>query len=639
MLDKIFNALKSYNNKINEVEYQFYKEKKNFVEVYERNRFLESEIEHRTKELNQANKSILALSNILDTMNSSEPLSEIVKKIVDRLCFDMGYVYAMLFQIVEENGENFIKVRAVSESEYLTNISSILKKPVDLLKIKADGDNIVSKIIHNQEFDFINNFEAIFESSNMEVDERQKEKLRGVFYPKCISLLPIKTQDSKFGAVLVVSPRKEITETEQNFLKLFTNQVDLAITIAGLFETIRNQAVTDPMTGLYNRRYFSSYVVQEVERSTRLNQPFSLITLDLDHLKQINDTFGHSIGDEAICTIAHVLKKNARNIDISVRFGGEEFGILLPGIDSKGAMVAAERLRVAIEKEPVKEIGHVTASIGVATFLEHTDNIDELMEIVDQAMYRAKKNGRNRVVLASVDQKESWTEIAFDTLREILLSPDGELAVRIEPDIKKELEKFFDTNPKELTEKLFQLSDDIIKRYDPMHSEKNSIKEKIHLASKLAKEAKLDEEEIDKIKLSIILYDLGNLFVPEEVLLKPGPLNRKEALQISQHPTIAVKQILKPVEKIQNIFPIVEHHHENWDGNGYPLQKSGIEIPITSQIVLLVDSFYAMTQDRPYRQAYSVDQVVEMIKEQAGKRWNEKLVEDFIYIIKNEPTR
>ena len=384
MLDKIFNALKSYNNKINEVEYQFYKEKKNFVEIYERNRFLESEIEHRTNELNQANKSILALSNILDTMNSSEPLSEIVRKIVDRLSADMGYVYAMLFQIVEEDGDSFLKVRAVSEGEYSANISSILKKPLELLKIKSNESNIVSKIVQNQDFDFINNFEAIFESSNMELDEGQKEKLRAVFYPKCISLLPIKTQDSKFGAVLVVSQRKEITETEQNFLKLFTNQVDLAITIAGLFETIRNQAVTDPMTGLYNRRYFSSYVVQEVERSSRLKQPFSLITLDLDHLKQINDTFGHSIGDEAICTIAHVLKKNARNIDVSVRFGGEEFGILLPGIDSKGAMVAAERLRVAIEKEPVKEVGHVTASIGVATFLEHTDNIDELMEIVDQ---------------------------------------------------------------------------------------------------------------------------------------------------------------------------------------------------------------------------------------------------------------
>lgn len=634
MLDKIFNALKSYNNKINEVEYQFYKEKKNFVEIYERNRFLESEIEHRTNELNQANRSILALSNILDTMNSSEPLSEIVRKIVDRLSADMGYVYAMLFQIVEEDDDSFLKVRAVSEGEYSANISSILKKPVELLKIKSNESNIVSKIVQNQDFDFINNFEAVFESSNMELDEGQKEKLRAVFYPKCISLLPIKTQDSKFGAVLVVSQRKEITETEQNFLKLFTNQVDLAITIAGLFETIRNQAVTDPMTGLYNRRYFSSYIVQEVERSSRLKQPFSLITLDLDHLKQINDTFGHSIGDEAICTIAHVLKKNARNIDISVRFGGEEFGILLPGIDSKGAMVAAERLRVAIEKESVKEVGHVTASIGVATFLEHTDNIDELMEIVDQAMYRAKKNGRNRVVLASVEQKESWTEIAFDTLREILLSPDGELSSRIEPDIKKELEKFFDTNPKELTEKLFQLSDDIIKRYDPMHSEKNSIKEKIHLASKLAKEAKLDEEEIDKIKLSIILYDLGNLFVPEEILLKPGPLNRKEAYQISQHPTIAVKQILKPVEKIQNIFPIVEHHHENWDGSGYPGQLSGEKIPIGSRIIFIVDAYCALISDRPYRRAYSQEEALKILEEGANSKWDGNLVKLFISIIK-----
>lgn len=633
MLDKFFKALQSYNNKINEVEYQFYQEKKNFVEIYERNRFLESEIEHRTQELNQANKSILALNNILDTMHSSEPLSEIIKKIVDRLCFDMGYVYSMVFQIVDEGTEKFLKIRAVSDNDFSSTISGILKKPVDLLKIPLESSNIVSKIVSNQEFDSIKNFENIFEFSNMSLDSSQMISLREVFYPKCISLLPIKTREGLFGAVLVVSQRKEISETEQNFLKLFTTQVDLAITIAGLFETIRNQAITDPMTGLYNRRHFNSFVVQEVERSVRLNQPFSLITLDLDHLKQINDTFGHSIGDEAICAIARVLKKNARNIDISVRFGGEEFGILLPSIDSKGAMIAAERLRVAIEKEPVKEVGNVTASIGVATFLEHTKNVDELMEIVDQAMYRAKKNGRNRVVLASVERKESWIEIAFDTLREILVSPEGVLSQRIDPDIKKELEQFFDTNPTELSERIFQLSDEIIKRYDPMHNEKNSIKEKIFLASKLAKEAKLDEEEIDKIKLSIILYDLGNLFVPEEILLKPGPLNRKETMQISQHPTIAVKQILKPVSKVQNIFPIVEHHHENWDGTGYPAQLAGEEIPIGSRIIFIVDAYCALISDRPYRRAYSQQEALQILREGANSKWDGHLVNLFVSII------
>ena len=93
---------------------------------------------------------------------------------------------------------------------------------------------------------------------------------------------------------------------------------------------------------------------------------------------------------------------------------------------------------------------------------------------------------------------------------------------------------------------------------------------------------------------------------------------------------------MKPISHIQDVIPIIESHHENWDGQGYPGNKSGIEIPITSQIVLLVDAFYAMTQDRPYRQAYTIDEIVEIIKKESGKRWNEKLVKDFIYVVKNE---
>ncbi len=636
MLEKFFKKLIDYNNQINEVEHHFYNEKKNFVEVYERNLFLEHEIQERTQELSQANKSILALNSILDTMNSTEPLSEIIKKIVDTLCVDLSYVYAVVFQIVEENDEKFLKIRSISENEFNVNISNILKKPIDLLKIPLKSNNILADIVKREKFDSIKKISKIFEGANIFCDESQFSRLNEIFYPRCISLMPIKTKENIFGALLVVSQRNEITETEQNFLKLFTNQIELGITIADLFETIRNQAITDPMTGLYNRRHFNAFIIQEAERSSRLNQAFSLITLDLDHLKKINDTFGHSIGDEAICAIARVLKSKARNIDISVRFGGEEFGILLPGIDSKGALVAAERIRTAIEKEKVKEVGKVTASIGVATFLEHTNNIDELMEIVDQAMYKAKKNGRNRVVLADVEHKENWLDIAIDTLKEILLTPKHPMAKVIDKDLKNEFQKLIEQKPSDLSEKIFALSDEIVKRYDPMHNEKSSIKEKISLASKLAKEVDLDEEEIDKIKLSIILYDLGNLFMPEEILLKPGPLNIKETIEISQHPTIAVKQILKPVEKVHNIFPIVEHHHENWDGTGYPAKLSGEEIPIGSRIIFIVDAYCALISDRPYRRAYSKTDALKILSDGANSKWDGHLVELFVNIISDK---
>ena len=130
---------------------------------------------------------------------------------------------------------------------------------------------------------------------------------------------------------------------------------------------------------------------KEVRRALRQKQPFSIIGLDLDHLKEINDKYGHAYGDLAIKTVANVLKHNARAIDTAARMGGEEFNVILPGVESEGAMIAAERIRKALEEEKLDTIGNITASIGVATFLEHSDNIEDILELTDQAMYSSKE--------------------------------------------------------------------------------------------------------------------------------------------------------------------------------------------------------------------------------------------------------
>ena len=455
---------------------------------------------------------------------------------------------------------------------------------------------------------------------------------------KIFSIIPLGGKQSEYkGCVLVTSERNDITDTESNFLTLYANQIELAIVVARLFEEVQKQAITDPLTNLYNRRYFEDNIVKEAERSLRLKQPFSLISMDLDFLKKINDTYGHQYGDIAIKTIANVLKTEARSIDIPARIGGEEFSLMLPGVDSKGAYIAAERIRKAIENQKIETIGGITASIGVATFLEHSDRIDELVEFADQAMYKAKINGRNQVQIAQRDSEINWQQIAVETFMDILVKKRIPVSDEVAATIQDKLDsiKAIDKNSKDT---LYNIVDIISQTYNQMYKT-GTTKSKLLLAVMLAKRLDLSTEEINKLRLAILLYDIGNIMIPEEIFNKKGPLTEREKSIIKQHPVIAAREILKPISKIQDIIPIIENHHENWDGNGYPENKSGVEIPITSQIVLLVDSFYAMTQDRPYRQAYSVDQVVEMIKEQAGKRWNEKLVEDFIYIIKNEPTR
>ena len=238
-------------------------------------------------------------------------------------------------------------------------------------------------------------------------DEQINEK-RNEMTSKSCTVIPLHSNKENFGCVLVSSERDDLTDTEMNFLSLFANQIELAITVAGLFEEVKKQAITDPLTGLFNRRYFEENIIKEAERSLRLKQPFSVISMDLDFLKKINDTYGHQYGDIAIKTIANVLKKEARSIDIPARIGGEEFNLLLPGVDSKGAGIAAERIRKSIENQVIETIGGITASIGVATFLEHSDRIDELIELADQAMYKAKVNGRNQVQIAQLNHETDW---------------------------------------------------------------------------------------------------------------------------------------------------------------------------------------------------------------------------------------
>ena len=125
--------------------------------------------------------------------------------------------------------------------------------------------------------------------------------------------------------------------------------------------------------------------------------------------------------------------------------------------------------------------------------------------------------------------------------------------------------------------------------------------------------------------------------VPEEIFNKPQILTYEEKLKIQKHPLIATKQLLEPLgEKISEIMPIIENHHENWDGSGYPYKKSGQAIPITSQIILIVDAYFALINNRPYRDAYSKEEALKILKKEANKKWNSQLVDKFLYMIENE---
>ena len=126
---------------------------------------------------------------------------------------------------------------------------------------------------------------------------------------------------------------------------------------------------------------------------------------------------------------------------------------------------------------------------------------------------------------------------------------------------------------------------------------------------------------------------IGKLTIPEEILNKQEPLTEEEKQKIKEHPLVAARTILKPISNVADIIPIIEAHHENWDGSGYPNKLSGENIPVSSQIILLIDSYFALIQSRPYRIARTSDEAIEIIKLETGKKWNEKLVDEFVRLM------
>lgn len=624
-----FKNLKEIYKKVSEVENTIYSGKQDYLEIYERNLQLEKEIEERTRELNIANKRMLTLQHIWDMMNASRPLQSVLETIVNSIQGELGYLHCNIIKKCEDEKGIFLNVLAQSNDVSIKRVNKLINGPIQTRKLNYSPDSIYAKTAKSKQIAITLDIGGTLKSVIPEIpDEVIDEVVKGS-PSKSIINIPLFTRNNHFGWFNVFSSRKELTSGETDFLSIFAQQIEMAITIADLFEEVKAQAVTDGLTGLYNRRYFEEYLRKEVKRALRQKQSFSIIGLDLDHLKEINDKRGHAYGDLAIKTVANVLKKNARSIDTAARMGGEEFNVILPGIDSNGAMIAAERIRKALEDEKIDTIGHVTASIGVATFLEHSDNIEDILELTDQAMYQSKRNGRNRVTLAKPISETSWQEIAVNTFMDILNKHNIHIGKDISEDIKTKLKTPSDEAPKDA---LYTVADMLTQTYNPLHHN-GVVKSKVLLAVSLAKRFDLPKEEIDKLRIAILLYDIGNLLIPPELLQKTTPLTEEERNRIKEHPIIAAREILQPISAVQDIIPIIEHHHENWDGSGYPAKIAREEIPMTSQIILIVDAYYALIEPRTYRAELTPKQAVEIIKQDAGKKWNNALVQEFVTLI------
>ena len=214
-----------------------------------------------------------------------------------------------------------------------------------------------------------------------------------------VAAVPLIYHERTIGVLMVTSddPTRVWQENEILLMRTVADQVAVAVNHAHLFQQMQQQALTDALTGCFNRRSFEIQLERDLHLATRMRQPVSLIMLDMDHFKRVNDTYGHEAGDGALRFIAQALREELRGVDTAARYGGEEFAVILPQAGLEGAAVVAERLRARIESTEVPGVGHITASLGIAAFPLQASSRDLLVTTADRALYHAKRTGRNRV--------------------------------------------------------------------------------------------------------------------------------------------------------------------------------------------------------------------------------------------------
>jgi diguanylate cyclase (GGDEF)-like protein len=352
-------------------------------------------------------------------------------------------------------------------------------------------------------------------------------------------------------------------------------------------------ALTDPLTGLGNHRHFHERLQRELTQAEHDGLSLSLCLVDIDDFKRVNDRYGHPVGDRVLGQVASRLRQGGE----SFRLGGDEFAVLLPGLDERAAISVARSIVERISGFEIESVGTITVSAGIAAFPAQGGGRDELIRLADSALYRAKEDGKNR---ARTYQTAPTLELA--QLQRLAEGPDRAARYRAAASLAKAVD-----------------ARDV---YTGSHSERVG-----ELAARIARRLGIDEPQVELTRLAGSLHDLGKLAIPEEILRKPSALNESERFVLQRHPQIGYRML-----ESLGVEPIAEwvlHHHERWDGGGYPDRLRGEQIPLGARIIFVADAFDAMTSERVYRKPLSERDALAEVERCAGTQFDPAIVDAF----------
>jgi diguanylate cyclase (GGDEF)-like protein/putative nucleotidyltransferase with HDIG domain len=508
---------------------------------------------------------------------------------------------------------------------------------------------------------------------------------------RSICAVPLSYGGDTLGALVALAPqRRTFLPRDVDLLRSYAVQAAIALVNARLFEVQEQLAARDPLTGLLNRRELHAHLCREIERCRRHGGGFSLVLLDLDRFKFVNDTSGHSAGDEVLRHVAGALGRSTRGSDVAFRMGGDEFALLMIGaVDHGAAVTGAERACGAIAEAD----GRVKASYGVARWPEDGPDDDGLLAAADVRLYEMKGARGRRVGvdseivevpgccrkhservaalgrlsrrLAQVDDLGEVIEVSTQELNSGFpcympsivagASEEGGFSFPIrvgdrvwgalnlasaEHGLHDEDRVLLDAAVAQigLALQLGELLERVERRFIDTVAVLSSTleakdadtaahtREVADLSERVGARLGLSGAELRNLAHAALLHDIGKIAIRSEVLNKPGPLTGEEFHEIKQH-TLTGVRMLERIDELGSVLPLIRSAHERWDGSGYPDRIAGEAIPLGARVICACDAFHAMMSDRPYRPALPVSETVEEMRRCAGTQFDPLVVE------------
>ena len=417
------------------------------------------------------------------------------------------------------------------------------------------------------------------------------------FQVKSLVHYPLRIKDRTIGLMTLDAFRQPVrfpTE-EVETLAAIARQAAVVIENARLHEQLQQRAITDHITGLFNHRHIFERLEEELARAARSSSTFAVMMMDLDKFKDFNDTYGHLQGDEALRFIGQKLRETLRTTDIIGRYGGDEFMAILPDTTHEEAEEAGQRIMKMLADTPfsaddLEQPVPLAISIGIASYPGDSGSQEELVMLADTALYEAKRLGGKRALPVSTSATEmaSSQSLGFDLLQGLLNA-----VAHKDP-------------------------------YTRRHCEDN-----VRYVDLIASRLRLTPEATESLRKAALLHDVGKIAIPDQTLLKPGPLDSGEWEVMQQHVRFG-EMIVKGIAQISDAIEPVATHHERFDGKGYPRGLKGDEIPPLGRILAVVDAYSAMTLDRPYRKALPEEAAIAELQKGAGTQFDPAVVLGFL---------